>query len=118
MTERPDGPVLRNLRLDRLRAVRALSGRSVRQRTNRFLIAGPQSVRAAVRFGFADEVLVTAAAAQRYPEIMREAAAKSIWAREATADVIQAISADAQGIIAVAPMPQPALEEEIGRAHV
>ena len=41
--------MLSNPRSDRVKAVRALSGRSVRERTGRFLVEGPQAVREAVR---------------------------------------------------------------------
>ena len=51
--------------------MRALSGRSVRQRAGRFVVEGPQAVREAVLAG-ADvhDVYVTAESAQRYPEIV------------------------------------------------
>ena len=41
---------LTNPRSDRVKAVRALSRRSVRSRTGRFLVEGPQSVREVVRW--------------------------------------------------------------------
>jgi len=104
MTERPDGPMLSNPRSDRIRAIRALTGRSVRQRKNRFLIEGPQAVREAVRAGVTEEILISPAAAQRYPEIALLARECAAWLRPATAEVVAAISTDAQGVVATAPI--------------
>ncbi|GMA26354.1 hypothetical protein GCM10025864_41130 [Luteimicrobium album] len=63
---------MRNPRSDRVRQVRALAGRSVRSRTGRFLIEGPQAVREAVRFApdRVVDVYLTEAASERYPEIV------------------------------------------------
>ena len=40
--------ILTNPRAERVKAVRALAGRSVRQRAGRFVVEGPQAVREAV----------------------------------------------------------------------
>ncbi len=42
--------MLTNPRAERVRAVRALSKRPVRERTGRFVVEGPQGVREAVRY--------------------------------------------------------------------
>jgi len=115
MTERPDGPVLSNPRSDRVRAIRALTGRSVRQRKNRFLIEGPQAVREAVRAGVTEEILISPAAAQRYPEIAALARGRAGWLRPATAEVVAAISTDAQGVVATAPIPAQNLTDLLAK---
>ena len=53
--------MLTNTRSDRVRSVRALSRRAVRERTGRFVADGPQSVREAVRWaaGSVDDLYVT-----------------------------------------------------------
>src|SRR5690625_1957085 len=115
MTERPDGPVLSNPRSDRVRAIRALTGRSVRQRKNRFLIEGPQAVRESVRAGVTEEILISPAAAQRYPEIAALARGRAGWLRPATAEVVAAISTDAQGVVATAPIPAQNLTDLLAK---
>ncbi len=115
MTERPAGPMLSNPRSDRVRAIRALTGRSVRQRKNRFLIEGPQAVREAVRAGVTEEILISPAAAERYPEITVLARQRAAWLRPATAEVVAAISTDAQGVVATAPIPAQNLTELLAK---
>lgn len=94
-------PDLSNPRAERVRSIRALSGRSARSRAGRFLVEGPQGVREAVIHAVDDvrEVYVTEGAAERYPEIV--AACDGLWLRTATHEVLEAMSADAQGVLAV-----------------
>ncbi|MDM7856231.1 TrmH family RNA methyltransferase [Cellulomonas alba] len=99
-----DGPgaladLLTNPRADRVKAVRALAQRSVRDRAGRFLVEGPQAVREAVT-GAAPvhDVYLTPAAADRYPEIAQGAGTRL---RLASPEVVDAMSADAQGVVAV-----------------
>ena len=96
-------PELANPRAERVKAVRALAGRSVRQRTGRYLVEGPQSVREAIRFaaGQVREVYLTPAAAERYAEIVVDAQGAGLPVRLGTAEVLAAMSADAQGVVAV-----------------
>src|SRR5690625_1367297 len=110
MSERPDGPLLSNPRSDRIRALRALAGRSVRNRRGRFLVEGPQAAREALRCGAADELLMTTQARARYPEIWQAAGERDIRAQLATVEVVSAISDSAQGVIAIAPLLQAQLE--------
>jgi len=94
---------LANPRADRVKQVRALSGRSSRLRHGRFLVEGPQGVREAVRF-VADavrDVYLTPAAAERYTEIVAEAKAAGLYVHLGTREVLEAMSPDAQGVIAV-----------------
>lgn len=105
-------PELSNPRAERVRALRALSGRSARRRAGRFLIEGPQAVREAVRAagqGAAAavpvrlrELVLTDEAAARHPEIAGLAAAAGVTIRTATPEVVGAISDDAQGVLASA----------------
>ena len=96
--------VLTNPRSDRVKAVRALAGRSVRERHGRFVVEGPQSVREAVSGSRTRvrDLYLTAAAADRYDEIVTAAAARGVRTTIGEADVLAAMSPDAQGVIAVA----------------
>jgi len=69
-------PALTNPRAERVKAVRALSGRSARDRYGRFLVEGPQAVREAVRHAPDDvqDLYLSLASADRYPEIVGDAA--------------------------------------------
>jgi RNA methyltransferase, TrmH family len=99
----PLDPTLTNPRSDRVRAVRALSGRPARSRHGQLLVEGPQGVREAVRHA-ADrvrDVYLTPTAADRYAEIVRDARASRLHVHVATAEVLAAMSPDAQGVLAV-----------------
>lgn len=97
-------PELTNTHAERVRSVRALAGRSVRDRRGLFLVEGPQCVRELVRFRpeQVDEVLLTDESAQRYPEIVSTARAAGLVLRTGTPQVLAAMSPDAQGVLAVA----------------
>ena len=71
--------MLTNTRSDRVKAVRALSRRSVRSRTGEFLAEGPQAVREAVAFRpeLVRDVYVTPEAAERHAAIVEAARAAS-----------------------------------------
>lgn len=101
MNKRPDGSVLANPRNERIRATRALSGRSVRKRTGQFLIEGPRSVREAVEFADVNQVFITAETSDRYPQIIELAQRREIRVSYATEEVIAHVSPDAQGVCAV-----------------
>jgi TrmH family RNA methyltransferase len=109
----PSIPSLTNPRSDRVKAVRALSGRSARLRTGRYLVEGPQAVREAVRFRPSDvvDLYLTPSAAERYREIVDAARGADRHVHLATAEVLETMSADAQGVVAVAadrrPTPGP-----------
>lgn len=94
---------LANPRADRVKQVRALSGRSSRLRHGRFLVEGPQGVREAVRFApdAVRDVYLTPAAAERYAEIVAEAQAAGLYVHLGTREVLDAMSPDAQGVLAV-----------------
>lgn len=102
MTERLDAQ-LTNPRAERVRRVAGLSGRSARERHRQFLVEGPQGVREAVRHaaGQVRDVYLTPEAARRHPEIPAAARAAGRYLHLATPEVLGAMSADAQGVLAV-----------------
>lgn len=95
--------IMTNPRADRVKAVRALAGRSARDRHRQYLVEGPQGVREAVRFAAADvrDVYLTVDASQHYPEILDDAVAADLYVHLAAPDVLAAMSPDAQGVLAV-----------------
>lgn len=110
-----------NPRSDRVRSVAALSKRSVRTRTGRFAVEGPQGVREAVRHapdGVRD-VYLTPDAAQRYAaDIVEPARAAGLWVHEVTPEVLAAM-ADAeapQGVLAVVDEAPVALADVLAAA--
>ena len=118
MDERPDAPVLTNPGSDRVKAVRALSGRSTRARSGRFVAEGPQAVREAVRFAadLVRDVYLTPDAAERYPEIVAEARERALHLHLGTDEVLHAMSADCQGVLAVVNATTPSLAEVLSSA--
>lgn len=107
MTGRPAGPdlaiTLSNVGADRIKQVRALAGRSARLRAHRFVVEGPQGVREAVRFAAPAvlDVYLTSAANVRSPEIASEALAAGLRVHGCSPEVAEAMSGDAQGVLAV-----------------
>lgn len=97
-------PELTNPRAERVRAVRALAGRPARLRAGRYLVEGPQAVREAVREQTSRivDLYLSGPAATRYPEIVDAASARGVPVRLCTAAVIEAMSTEAQGVLAVA----------------
>jgi TrmH family RNA methyltransferase len=97
--------VLTNPRSDRVKAVRALSRRSVRQRTGEFLAEGPQAVREAVAFrpDLVRDVYVTADAAERHRELVLAALAVDVRVHEVSDEVLAAMgdTESPQGLAAV-----------------
>lgn len=106
-------PELTNPRAERVRSVKALSGRSARSRTGLFLVEGPQGVREAVRFASERirDIYVTAAALNRYSQIISAARTARTYVHVTSEEVLEAMSADAQGIVAVLTRSDPSLEE-------
>ncbi|RYV52516.1 TrmH family RNA methyltransferase [Pengzhenrongella frigida] len=105
------GPELTNPRAERVKAVRALSGRSMRQRTGRYLVEGPQAVREVVRFASVHELYVTAAAADRYSDVISDAHERGLPVHLASDEVVAAMSPDAQGLVAVANVSSATLDD-------
>lgn len=110
--ERPD--LLNNPRADRVRKVGALSGRSARQRSGRFLVEGPQAVRELLNFRAETlvDVYMSEAAASAHPDILARARQVTRWVHMTSTEVAVAMSPDAQGVLAVA--THDAVERELG----
>ncbi len=110
-------PELTNPRAERVKAVRALSGRSVRQRQGVFLVEGPQSVREVVRAhpdtARVRDLYVAAPVVDRHAGILADAGARGLRVHVATSEVLTAMSPDAQGILAVAEQPVAGLESVV-----
>ncbi len=100
--------MLTNPRADRVKAVRALSRRSVRSRLGEFVAEGPQAVREAVRHRPQDvrDVYVTADAADRHADLVEAAEAARVRVHEVTTEVLAAMveTPAPQGIVAVCRM--------------
>lgn len=108
MTGRPVSPdhlvlTLDNPRAERVKKVAALAGRSARSRAGALLVEGPQSVREAVAWApeRVRDLYVSAEALERHRPIVADALAAQLWVHLASAQVLDAMSADAQGIVAV-----------------
>lgn len=86
--------VLTNPRAERVRSVRALSRRSVRERESRFVVEGPQAVREAVRHrgDLVQDLYVDISAWDRWRPILDEAAARGIRVREVSGEVLAAMA--------------------------
>lgn len=115
---RPDPGALTNPRAERVRAVAALAGRPARERSGRFLVEGPQAVREAVRHapGAVLAVYLSDEAAARHPEIEAAALGAGLAVRRGTTAVLDAMSADAQGVVAVAEQRVAALGDVLAGA--
>jgi len=105
-------PELTNPRAERVRSVRALAGRSARLRAGRFVVEGPQAVREAVAVDGVrvHDVYVTEQAAQRYPEIVRGAQDRGVRVHVGSVEVLDAMSPDAQQVVAVADLLESSLD--------
>ncbi len=112
--------LLTNPRAERVRAVRALSGRSVRERTGQFLAEGPQAVREAVRHAAADvvDLYLTKDATERHSDIATAAQQAGVRTHAVTPEVLLAMTdmQAPQGMVAVCRTPTPALAEVLDAA--
>ena len=107
--------LLTNSRSDRVKAVRALSRRSVRERTGRFLVEGPQGVREAVAHR-PDQVIdlyVTAQAAARHTDIVGGAGRAGLPVHQVSEEVLAAMgdTQAPQGLAAVCRLPTTSLDD-------
>ena len=110
-------PPLTNPRAERVKAVRALAGRSARLRHGRFAAEGPQAVREAVAAGAALELYSTADAADRHPAILARAAADGVRTWTVTDEVLAAMTdtVSPQGLVAVCPARTADLGDVLAR---
>ena len=95
--------VLTNLGSARVSRVAGLSRRNIRNKHRRFLVEGPQGVREAVRHA-SDRVLdvyLTESAVERHADIWEETVAAELYVHVTSEQVMDAMSADAQGVLAV-----------------
>lgn len=90
-------------RTPRVAAARRLTKRSGRADAGRFLAEGAQAVREALAFGTVHEIFVTAAAADRNPELITAARSRSVPVSEITGKAASGLSETItpQGVIAV-----------------
>lgn len=120
MPERPTGPDLTptfvNAKAERVKQVRALAGRSARSKTGRMLVEGPQAVREAVRFApeRIRDLYLTEDAATRYSEIVADAQSAELYLHIGTPGVLEAMSPDAQGVVAVLDNAGVSLDAVVG----
>ncbi|QGQ21013.1 RNA methyltransferase [Cellulomonas sp. JZ18] len=107
-----------NPRADRVKHVRSLAQRSVRRRTGTFLVEGPQSVREAVAEvpDQVREVYVGPDAADRYADVVAAAAAAGVRVRRGSTEVLDAMSPDAQQLVAVVDAALPGRAEVLAHA--
>ena len=110
-----DLPLLDNPRSDRVKQVRALGRRAVRQRTGRFLVEGPQAVGELLAHApeRAAACYLTAAAAVRHPGLVAAATGAGVRLQTCT-DQVLAEMADTphpQGVLAVARIVERTVEE-------
>jgi TrmH family RNA methyltransferase len=112
-------PELTNPRAERVRAARALAGRPARERRGRFLVEGPQPVRELVRHlpGQVVDLVMTGPACERYLEIVAAARQHDVAVHLASGEVVDAMSRDAQGVLAVARTWQHGLDT-LGRPRL
>ena len=97
--------MLTNVRSDRVRSVRSLSRRSARERSGRFVVDGPQSVREAIRYAAerVDDLYVTSAGLERHDAIVQAALEAGVRVHETDEAVLTAMSEteSPQGLLAV-----------------
>ena len=107
-----------NPRAERVRQVAALAGRPARERTGRFLVEGPQAVREAVRFAAASvrALYLSDEAAGRHPEIAVAADDAGLPVRLGSGAVLEAMSPDAQGVVAVVERRTATLDDVVAGA--
>ncbi|SDC74021.1 RNA methyltransferase, TrmH family [Sanguibacter gelidistatuariae] len=98
---------LTNVRSERVKVTRSLAGRSARSRAGRFLVEGPQGVREAVRFapGQVRDIYFTRDSYERYTEIVVESELAGMVTHVASEEVLNLMSPDAQGVLAVLDLP-------------
>lgn len=107
--------ILDNPTATRITRVAGLTRRAARNKYGRFVVEGPQGVREAVRHaaGHVLDVYFTQEAARAHTDIVDAAAAADLYTHLVTPEVMAAMSADAQGVLAVvrtdavADRPQP-----------
>ena len=110
--------ILSNPGSTRVSRVAGLARRQARSRHRRFLVEGPQGVREAVRFAPERvlDVYLTEAAAERHSGIWEEASGSGLYRHLVSELVMTAMSADAQGVLAVVAMEEAGGGEALAAA--
>lgn len=110
--------MLANVRADRVKKVAALSGRSARSRHGQFLVEGPGAVSELV--AHAPELVRDLYVAVDLANDLTVLAARSdgLYVHLATREVLNAMSSDAQGILAVARTPVSASLDVLSGAQL
>ncbi|CAM3130037.1 RNA methyltransferase [Actinomyces slackii] len=110
--------ILTNTASTRVARVAGLARRSARSKHRRFLVEGPQGVREAVRFSQERvlDVYLTEVALERHSEIWQEAQDAGLYAHVVSGPVMEAMSRDAQGVLAVVAMDEATGSEALARA--
>lgn len=101
-----DPPLLSNPRSERVRSVRSLGRRAVRERQHRFVVEGPQAVRELLSYAgpAALDLYLTASAGERHTDIIELADQTGVRMRTCTDEVLAAMTdtPHPQGMLAVA----------------
>nr|WP_306255167.1 RNA methyltransferase [Ornithinimicrobium cryptoxanthini] len=112
--------MLSNARSERVRSVRSLGRRAVRQRQGLFVVEGPQAVRELLSYAghAARDLYVTSSAAERHTEVVERANAAGVAVRLCTDEVLAAMTdtPHPQGMIAVAAPVDVPLAEALSAA--
>lgn len=109
-------PDLTNPRAERVRKVRALAGRPARSRHSQFLVEGPQGVREAVAAApdAIRDLYVGPDAERRHGDLVAEARAAGVRVHTGTREVLDAMSPDAQQVLAVVRDVPADLDDVVG----
>ncbi len=108
------GPELTSIRSPRVAAARRLAKRGPRASDRRFLAEGPQAVREALATpGGVVEVLITADAIARHPELLAAAAAVAVPVHRVSGEVLASVAQTVtpQGVVAVCPFRDVSLTD-------
>lgn len=103
-------PEMTNPGADRVRRIRTLTTSAGRRRNRAFIVEGPQCVRelATHRPSLVRDIYLTVEASQRHPDILDAAATEGLYLHLCSPEVIEAMTPDAQGVVAVADSPDRA----------
>lgn len=101
---------LKDATRNQIQRAQKLHRREQRTRHSQFLVEGPQAVREILthRVDLVRDLYATEAALDRYPEILDLAAAHGVWTHLVDIDDFRDLSADGQGLVVVANMPDAA----------
>lgn len=97
--------ILANPKSDRVKKVAGLSKRSVRKKYSSLLVEGVQNMRELLASEYTSkyikDIYFSQSAVKKYPELYEKAFDFTLWVHQCTDEVLEAMSKDAQGIVAV-----------------